>query len=193
MASTWIHIIILGSCLLVTQLNAVDEEEAFIINPPENVTIQWHENDITIYCKNPDIDYLSICYEMKMRFKSSNTNHWEKSIVSLECMGFIPFYCTFDGINLDPEKCYLIELQFLGLRHCFNEDIESVWGPNISLVKGMDSDTCMKNEDIRKDSVSYGFANLLYISSALLLVVIFITSLACATKRYVLAFFFFKL
>ncbi|XP_063300733.1 cytokine receptor-like factor 2 [Pelobates fuscus] len=120
---------------------------------------------------------------MKMRFKSSNTNHWEKPIVSKECMGFIPFYCTFDDINLDPENCYLIELQFFGLRHCFIEDIESVWGPNISLVKGMDSDTCMKNEDIRKDSVSYGFANLLYISSALLLLVIFITSLACATKR----------
>uniref|UniRef100_A0A8C5M4R3 Cytokine receptor-like factor 2-like D2 domain-containing protein n=1 Tax=Leptobrachium leishanense TaxID=445787 RepID=A0A8C5M4R3_9ANUR len=169
--------------LTISILLQVVQPIVFTLNHPENVTIKWRDDEITVYCNHPNTNQYGYCYKMKLRFKSNNKQDWEKPIVSEACDDNTAFFCKFHTANLYREKCYRIGLQFLGLNSCYGQLIESTWSYNISLANGVISDNCMKIEEASEDSISYKFLILLYVPAAFLLVVIVTTTFTCTMKR----------
>ncbi|MEE6470578.1 hypothetical protein FKM82_009004 [Ascaphus truei] len=88
------------------------------------------------------------------------------------------FCCNIGEINLDPEKCYLMQLKFKVRPQC--EDFASEWGPTIFLKKGNVTDSC-SDDSVPEEATSKRFKVLL--SVILSLVIFVIVSFACIIKR----------
>uniref|UniRef100_A0A803KC97 Cytokine receptor-like factor 2-like D2 domain-containing protein n=1 Tax=Xenopus tropicalis TaxID=8364 RepID=A0A803KC97_XENTR len=115
---------------------------------PTNVTFKWDNQMLFIMTSYPEFKNTKTklkyhCFQLNMQIKSSSAIKWEDPWMLPDCMNSESFFCSILNPSFDPEKCYLIRLQFEVLGMCSFEQVQqSDWGQVIFSRNGTLLDSC---------------------------------------------------
>ncbi|XP_040277912.1 cytokine receptor-like factor 2 [Bufo bufo] len=136
-------LLLLLSCLVLTE-----SVQANFKGPPEDVTLSWQDPIMIIQTSDQyDGTINSNCIKLVLQLKNREELEWQRTITSSDCHDMdsstTHIHCSFNNPNLDPEKCFYMQLQFQTVEGCKWSIYESEWSNNIfmknySLVESCD-------------------------------------------------------
>ncbi|XP_034970382.2 cytokine receptor-like factor 2 [Zootoca vivipara] len=108
-----------------------DEQESSNLlkpNPPENVTFQWADDEVTVQCKAVENEH---CFRFELQYKSQLDKDWQSR--DQAC-------CEIKDQGFDPAKCYSFRFR---LKHsCSGFSYSSEWGAETHWKNGSSVDSC---------------------------------------------------
>ncbi|XP_075054152.1 cytokine receptor-like factor 2 [Mixophyes fleayi] len=114
--------------------------------PPEDVSLIWQGDKMTVQSTKAQF-YQNIsddCFQIVLQLKSNNAMEWQRTMISSSSGCYLQgmlFHCTFYNPNLDPEKCFQIQIQFQTAKIC-TYIFQSEWSRTIFTKNGSLLDSC---------------------------------------------------